>query len=187
MEGVQLEDDSLLCQTGNGGGDTSCGSEIDFAIFLDGTHFDNCPINIAQKAIAKVLCHHAKVDVVVGNLTSIDMLTKRGVGCVWGTIADSLLVRQYTIAGLARRSTCEDANLVGTSCFVLSMSNFGYLCRYCLWGACWSETRQADVVSILDECCSLCSGDSCKCHKPLSITQFFKICAKLDILFGMTK
>jgi hypothetical protein len=67
------------------------------------------------------------------------------------------------------------------------MSNLGNLSRHCFWCACWSETRQANIVSVLDECCSLCSGDSCKCHKALSITQFFKICAKVGVLFGLTK
>ena len=76
MEGVQLEDNTFLGQTCHRGGDTASCGQIHFPVFFDGAHLDNCPIDIAQETIAEVLCHHAKVNIVVCNLTSVDMLAE---------------------------------------------------------------------------------------------------------------
>lgn len=98
MECVELKDDTFLCQTCNGWRDTSCCREIDLAVIFDCTDFDDCIVYITEETVTKILSHHTEVNVVVGNLTCINMLAEIRVSGVRGTILDGMLVGEHTVS-----------------------------------------------------------------------------------------
>ncbi len=102
VERVQLQD-HVLGQTGSSGRNTTGSSQIDMIVvtnLLDVAHLQDGPVHITVETIAQLLCHVAQVQVVVGNLTQIDMLAEVGVGGVGGTVLDGLCVSQHTVSRL---------------------------------------------------------------------------------------
>ena len=186
VESIELNDDALLCHASHSGSYASGSCEIYLAVILNGTRLNDSPVNLSEETIAEVLCHHAKMYVIVSNLASIDMLAEGCVGSIWSAVADSLLIREDAIARLACGSACEDANLVRVSCFMLCMSHFSDFGSDCLWSACWCESRQADVVSILNQCCSFSCCDSCECHIVV-FWIFFKVYFNNSVLMDFIK
>ena len=116
----------MLSQTGCCGRNTTSGSQIDVIIvthLFNVAHFEDSPIQRTVETIAQLLCHVTQVQVVVGNLTQIDVLAEVGVGGVGSTIEDSLCIGQVTISRLSGRSAREDSHLELAASLVLSHSN----------------------------------------------------------------
>ena len=154
VEAVQLQDNTLLCQTYNSWRDTtgSCQITTDLvAYLLDVTHLDDSPIHITQETIAQLLRHLREMNVIVSNLTLVHVLTIVGVGGVRSTILDSLLIRQYTISTLTGRSTSENTYLEGTTCCMLSRSNLCQLTCYSFCSTCRSKATKTKAVIMLDQ------------------------------------
>ena len=127
VEAIQFQDD-MLGQTCCRGRDTTSGCQVDMVIvahLLDVADFKNSPVQRTIEAIAQFLCHVAQVQVVVGNLTQVDVLAEVGVGGVRGTIENGLCIGQVTIGRLSGRGTSEDGHLKLAACLVLCDS---YLC-----------------------------------------------------------
>ena len=96
---------------------------IVIAYFLNVANLQNSPIQRTIEAVAQLLGHMTQVQVVVRNLTQIDVLAEIGVSGVRGTIEDGLCICQVTIGALSCRSACEDSHFELAASFVLSDSN----------------------------------------------------------------
>ena len=91
---------------------------------LDVAHFQDSPVNITVEAIAELLCHVTQMQVVVGNLTQVDMLAEIGIGGVGGTIKDRLGIRQVAISALSCGGTSKDSYFELPSCLMFGNGDF---------------------------------------------------------------
>ena len=128
---------------------------------LNVADLEDGPVDIAVESIAQFLCHVAQVQVVVGNLASIHMLTEIGVRGVGSTIEDSLGVGQITVGRLSSGSTCEDSHLELAASLVFSHRNLCQLLGCSLSHTSRSKATHGDMVAILNQRCCLGSGHTC--------------------------
>ncbi len=125
VELVELEDD-LLSQTGSRGADAAGSCQIDahlVAHLLYVADLEDGPVHVAVESVAQLLCHVAKVQVVVGNLAQVDMLAEIGVGGVGSTVEDGLCVGQVAVGALSGAGTGEDSHLEFASSLMLGQRN----------------------------------------------------------------
>ena len=162
----------MLCQTSSCWRDTTSGSQIYMIVITNLfyiTNLKDSPVQIAIETIAQLLCHVTQMQVVVWDLTHVDMLTEIRVCGVRSTIEDSLGISQVAICALSCRSTSEDCYLELTTSLVLSN---GDLCQFlccCLGHTCWCKATHSDMFAILNHCCSLGSSNTCISHNLLNL------------------
>ena len=95
----------------------------------------------------------------------VDVLAEVGIGGVGSTEVNGEGVRKVAVAALARAGSGEDADFERPSGSMFCLCLLGYFCGCTLCYACWREATQADGLSVLDECCSFCSGKFVEVHK----------------------
>ena len=125
VETVQLQD-HFLGQTGSRRRDTSGSGQIHMIVIahlFDVAHLEDSPVHITIETIAQFLGHMTQVQIVVGNLTQIDMLAEIGVCGVGSTVEDGLGISQVTVCRLSCGGTCEDSHLELTPCLMLGNGN----------------------------------------------------------------
>ena len=175
MEAVQLQN-HMLSQLGSCGRDTTSSSQIDMIVItylFNIAHLKDGPVQRTIETITQLLCHVTQVQVVIGNLSQVHVLTEIGVGGVWGTIQDSLGIGQITIGTLTSRGTCKDSHLEFAASLMLSYGQFCQLLGCCLGYTSWCEATHGDMIAILNQCRSLCSSHTCISHFYMIIISSF--------------
>jgi hypothetical protein len=95
------------------------------------------------------------------------VLAEIGIGRVGCAEVYRIGVGQFAVTALPGACTSENADLEGTTGFVLGYGLFRNLGWCALGHACWGETRKADCLSVLYQCCSLGSGNFLEFHNKL--------------------
>ena len=174
VEAVELQDD-VLGQLGSRRRDTTSSCQIHMIVvahLLDVTYLEDSPVQRTIETIAQFLCHVTQVQVVVGNLTHVHVLTEIGVRGVRCTIEDSLSVCQVTIRALSGRSTRENCYFKLATSLMLSHSELSQFLCCCLGHTSWCEATHGDVFAIFNQCRSLCGSQSCITHNYFKFANF---------------
>ena len=116
------------------------------------------------------------MQVVVGNLTHVHVLTEIRIRGVGSTIENRLCISQVTIGALSCRSTREDCHLKLATSLMLSNSEFSQFLSGCLGHTSRCETTHGDVIAILNQRRSLCGSQSCISHNQI---KFANLAAKI--------
>ena len=121
VERVMLQDD-VLCQPGRRRTDAPGRGEVGLAgvcPLLHVAHFEYGPVHLTHEPVAQLLRHLAQVNVVVGNLSRVNMAAEVGVGGVGRTVAYGHGVRQVAVGAMT--ASCS-ATAIFASSFVTALA-----------------------------------------------------------------
>ena len=156
-----------LCQTYDGGHNTSCRSKESLArnvAFLQIGHFYDGKVYLSIKATAQTLCHVPQVHIFVVYLSKVGISAEVLVGRKWRTELDGMSCSHVTFYALRSGCSCQDPDLERSASLMFCHCPFGQFTKCCLGNTVGGKTAQANVVLVVYHCSRFCSSQSCICH-----------------------
>ena len=142
VEGILL-DEYLLGKAYDGRHDTAGRGKECLAggfAFFQIAHLDDGKVYLAIEATAQTLSHVTEVHILVVDFAQIGMGAEILVGRKWRTELDGMGCCHVTLDTLRGRSSCQDAHLEWSACFMFCHGSLGEFAEGSLWHAVRCET-----------------------------------------------